>query len=71
MGYLLALVSLICIGFFLMVSSLFAFHTYLISKNLTTCKHWILLSFSFRGASVLDENFIHESLAEEVWLAFQ
>ena len=35
----LALVTaLIVIGFFLMVSSLLVFHSYLASKNLTTCK---------------------------------
>jgi palmitoyltransferase len=40
--YLLFLSTMTSIGFFFMVSSLFAFHTYLISRNLTT---WEFLSW--------------------------
>lgn len=38
MWFILCMVAVIMVGFFFMVSSLFVFHTYLISMNLTTCK---------------------------------
>jgi hypothetical protein len=47
------------IGFLIMVSSLICFHTYLASKNLTTCKSLL----TFRGISLLDEDNIFKDLA--------
>jgi palmitoyltransferase len=47
MWYILALVTVILIGFFFMVSSLLIMHTYLISKNLTTWEYlsWMKISY--------------------------
>lgn len=56
------------IGFFLFVSSLLAMHTYLISRSLTTCK--LHSSLSYRGVPLVDEDFLSQSLAQEVRLAF-
>jgi hypothetical protein len=58
---LLSIIVLALIGFFFMVSSLLAFHTYLASRNLTTCKN--MLSNVYRGIFVMDENIIHEGVA--------
>jgi hypothetical protein len=59
--FLLAGVALTLVGFFFMVSSLLAFHIYLISKNLTTCMPLILTLC--RGIPILDEDLLYESVA--------
>ena len=61
---------LINIGFFLMVSSMLTFHTYLASKNLTTCIIHNNVN-NFRGISLMDEDILYESMAKEVRFSFQ
>jgi len=67
MWTILVINLLIIIAFFFFVGSLFVMHTYFISKNLTTCKR--PQNLRFRGVPIMDEDLLHEGLAQKVWLA--